>query len=200
MEASPPPGMWAATGSVTSKAPTLTDIRTGSFSESGWNGELQRFKAEGRGSQGEIGRRVRRIGNTAQDPLPEDENEHQTGVSLPGGGSRSNAPESQAALDGVEPFPALEEEETNAFSLEDHVPSRSFSQMPSHENPEKQNLKVGSYVEPQRKRGAGKQPKEDPQQVRVPIYTVASKLTSASMRTGTYHRRSFHGPRRQLSL
>ena len=46
MEATPPPGMWAATGSVTAKAPTLADIRTGSFSEEGWRGEVQREQAE----------------------------------------------------------------------------------------------------------------------------------------------------------
>jgi hypothetical protein len=38
--------MWAATGSVTSKAPTIADIRRGSFSDAGWNEEPQRAKAE----------------------------------------------------------------------------------------------------------------------------------------------------------
>ncbi|KAF2640642.1 hypothetical protein P280DRAFT_426761 [Massarina eburnea CBS 473.64] len=53
IEATPPPGMWAATGSVTSKAPTIADIRRGSFSDAGWNEEPQKAKAErSRGDEG----------------------------------------------------------------------------------------------------------------------------------------------------
>lgn len=53
MEASPPPGMWAATGQTASKAPSLSDIRRGSFGSEGWNEELQRKRAGSRASQGE---------------------------------------------------------------------------------------------------------------------------------------------------
>ncbi|KAJ8115817.1 hypothetical protein OPT61_g2620 [Boeremia exigua] len=50
MEADPPPGMWAATGSAASKAPSLVDIRTGSFGSEGWDDHRQREHR--RGSQG----------------------------------------------------------------------------------------------------------------------------------------------------
>ena len=49
MEADPPPGMWAATGSAASKAPSLVDIRRGSFGSEGW--DEQRQKEHRRGSQ-----------------------------------------------------------------------------------------------------------------------------------------------------
>ncbi|KAJ4340808.1 hypothetical protein N0V87_002160 [Didymella glomerata] len=42
MEADPPPGMWAATGSTVSKAPSLVDIRRGSFGSEGWDERKQR--------------------------------------------------------------------------------------------------------------------------------------------------------------
>jgi hypothetical protein len=50
MEADPPPGMWAATGSAASKAPSLVDIRRGSFGSEGW--DEQRQREHRRGSQG----------------------------------------------------------------------------------------------------------------------------------------------------
>lgn len=50
MEADPPPGMWAATGSAASKAPSLVDIRRGSFGSDGWDDNRQREHR--RGSQG----------------------------------------------------------------------------------------------------------------------------------------------------
>src|SRR5690242_6480198 len=50
MEADPPPGMWAATGSVASKAPSLVDIRRGSYGSEGWDDNRQREHR--RGSQG----------------------------------------------------------------------------------------------------------------------------------------------------
>ncbi|KAJ9630819.1 hypothetical protein H2203_001344 [Taxawa tesnikishii (nom. ined.)] len=36
MEVDPPPGMWAATANATSKAPTISEIRRGSFGHGGW--------------------------------------------------------------------------------------------------------------------------------------------------------------------
>ena len=42
MEANPPPGMWAATGSVASKAPSVVDIRRGAFGSEGWDEPRQR--------------------------------------------------------------------------------------------------------------------------------------------------------------
>lgn len=50
MDANPPPGMWAATGSTASKAPSLADIRRGSFGSDGWNEETQRKRASSRTS------------------------------------------------------------------------------------------------------------------------------------------------------
>ncbi|UPX18385.1 uncharacterized protein EKO05_0008687 [Ascochyta rabiei] len=49
MNADPPPGMWAATGGVASKAPSLVDIRRGSFGSEGW--DEQRQREHRRGSQ-----------------------------------------------------------------------------------------------------------------------------------------------------
>lgn len=51
MEASPPPGMWAATGHAVAKAPSLKDIRTGSFGSDGWNEHAQRSRAGSRASR-----------------------------------------------------------------------------------------------------------------------------------------------------
>ncbi|KAF1844759.1 uncharacterized protein K460DRAFT_283662 [Cucurbitaria berberidis CBS 394.84] len=53
MGATPPPGMWAATGATASKAPSLSDIRKGSFGTEGWCEETQRKRAGSRTSQGE---------------------------------------------------------------------------------------------------------------------------------------------------
>lgn len=51
MEANPPPGMWAATGTSASKAPSLADIRRGSYGSDGWNEHHQRHRATSRASQ-----------------------------------------------------------------------------------------------------------------------------------------------------
>jgi hypothetical protein len=53
MEANPPPGFFAATGSTVSKAPTMADIRKGSFDSQGWNHDTQRKRAGTRTSQEE---------------------------------------------------------------------------------------------------------------------------------------------------
>lgn len=42
MESNPPLGMWQATGESAAQAPSLGDIRRGSFGSSGWDGEGQR--------------------------------------------------------------------------------------------------------------------------------------------------------------
>ncbi|KAI9759939.1 MAG: UDP-galactose transporter [Chaenotheca gracillima] len=41
LDANPPSGMWHATADLTSRAPTITDIRRGSFSHGGWSNEGQ---------------------------------------------------------------------------------------------------------------------------------------------------------------
>ncbi|KAF2826441.1 hypothetical protein CC86DRAFT_29866 [Ophiobolus disseminans] len=81
MEANPPPGMWAATGATASKAPSLKDIRRGSFGSDGWNEETQRHRAGSRTSQDERIRAPRRT-SAAVSPM-----------------------------EGTEPFPALTEED-----------------------------------------------------------------------------------------
>lgn len=43
--ANPPMGMWHATGHVAAKAPTLSDIRHGSFTHKGWSAEGQRSRS-----------------------------------------------------------------------------------------------------------------------------------------------------------
>jgi hypothetical protein len=68
MEANPPPGMWAATGSTASKAPSLADIRRGSFGSDGWNEETQRKRADTRTSQEER-TRPSRTSSTVVTPL-----------------------------------------------------------------------------------------------------------------------------------
>ncbi|KAH7412158.1 hypothetical protein DE146DRAFT_674505 [Phaeosphaeria sp. MPI-PUGE-AT-0046c] len=83
MEANPPPGMWAATGTTASRAPSLADIRTGSFGSGGWNKDTQRKRASTRSSQEERVKPVRKSSG-AITPLE--------------GGS--------------EPFPAVTEEDT----------------------------------------------------------------------------------------
>ncbi|KAF2033487.1 hypothetical protein EK21DRAFT_86280 [Setomelanomma holmii] len=82
MEANPPPGMWAATGSTASKAPSLSDIRRGSFGSDGWNDDTQRARASSRTSQEEKMRSTRRTSATT------------------------------SPMEGSEPFPAVTEEPT----------------------------------------------------------------------------------------
>ena len=97
MEAAPPAGMWAATGATVSKAPSLVDIRRGSFGSDGWNEEQQRRRAGSRTSQGE---------ERSTPAAPGDATRPYNGLRK---GSGNNAM-------GSEPFPALTEEETQ------HIP------------------------------------------------------------------------------
>jgi hypothetical protein len=96
MEANPPPGMWAATGSTASKAPSLADIRRGSFGSDGWNENTQRKRASTRTSQEERAKPSRKTSTgTVVTPLE--------------GGS--------------EPFPAVTEEDMRERPSGDHVRS-----------------------------------------------------------------------------
>jgi hypothetical protein len=52
MEASPPPGMWAATGATVAKAPSMVDIRQGSYSDQGWHEGAQRKRASSQSQDG----------------------------------------------------------------------------------------------------------------------------------------------------
>ncbi|KAL5427685.1 hypothetical protein PMIN06_000264 [Paraphaeosphaeria minitans] len=132
MEASPPPGMWAATGSVTAKAPTLSDIRGGSFGESGWKDRPQRMKAGRKGSRGEGNTRaLPRTGSNLQDLV-----EVEGAARPPMSTARTSSPEKlrlQGGQSGVEPFPAMTEEEMNAYQPREKGPSENISQAPSYD-------------------------------------------------------------------
>lgn len=104
MEASPPPGMWAATGTVASKAPTLAEIRKGSFSSTGWNEESQRYRAERRASQSEDNKK-----------MPES-------PARPGKGRRVSSG-AVPGTTGTEPFPAVTEEEMTTVPTKGSVPA-----------------------------------------------------------------------------
>ena len=119
MEASPPPGMWAATGSVTAKAPTLADIRGGSFSETGWKGEPQRFKAERRGSEG-----ASRLMNSAKRTSSSDKLKAQGGQQQEG-----------------ELFPTVTEEEGAGHVQQEEGSSQVVEQLPRYEGQEKEQVK-----------------------------------------------------------
>jgi hypothetical protein len=102
MEANPPPGMWAATGSTASKAPSIADIRRGSFGSDGWNENTQRKRASTRTSQEERAKPSRKTSTgTVVTPLE--------------GGS--------------EPFPAVTEEDMRERLSGEHVRSAPGDEM-----------------------------------------------------------------------
>lgn len=113
MEADPPPGMWAATGTYASKAPTIPEIRRGSFNPAGgWNEDVQREvdqeRRERRASQSEGGGRRWSLSRSA------------SSQSVTAGGARPNLSVGKRKSltgtpgTGVEPFPSVTEEEMNA--------------------------------------------------------------------------------------
>jgi hypothetical protein len=106
MEANPPPGMWAATGTTASKAPSLVDIRRGSYGSEGWHEETQRRRAGSRTSQEK--KRVEPSRKTSD-----------TGTVSPPEG-------------GVEPFPAVTEED-----MRERHSSDAAQQAPRYEAKEK---------------------------------------------------------------
>ncbi|KAI4908959.1 hypothetical protein J4E90_008697 [Alternaria incomplexa] len=99
MDVNPPPGMWAAAGTTAAKAPSITDIRKGSFGSDGWNEDSQRKRAGSRTSQGE--QRSRASTNAAS---PIDQSER------PSFGGQRKVSSSNAL--NTEAFPALAEEDT----------------------------------------------------------------------------------------
>lgn len=105
MEANPPPGMWAATGQAASKAPSLADIRRGSYGSEGWNDGLQqRNRVGSRASQGDD--------RTPASPVDD--------ASRPNVAKRMSSANTKTP--GLEPFPALAEENTHqvtTFNAED---------------------------------------------------------------------------------
>ncbi|KAF2178999.1 hypothetical protein K469DRAFT_674604 [Zopfia rhizophila CBS 207.26] len=135
MEASPPPGMWAATGSVASKAPTIAEIRRGSFSASGWNEESQRYQAERRASQNEEGGSrwmPRRTSSAQSGTAPE--SPVRPSVSK---GKRTSSAGAPGAV-GAEPFPAVTEEEMSAAPARESAPAEGIWHKPKYDDAEKE--------------------------------------------------------------
>lgn len=102
MEATPPPGMWAATGNVISKAPSLSDIRGGSFGSAGWTEEQQKRRRRGL-SQGATEGGAGRLRSSSHSGSPD--------VAVP---AQPRSPPSPAGMPSAEPFPTLTEEELEA--------------------------------------------------------------------------------------
>ncbi|KAF2734852.1 hypothetical protein EJ04DRAFT_512159 [Polyplosphaeria fusca] len=126
MEASPPPGMWAATGSVASKAPTLAEIRRGSFSSTGWNEESQKYRAERRASQSEEGRKLpRRTSSTQSGVAPESPVRPNKGRRMSSGGA--------PGVLNTEPFPSVTEEETGAVPTHGSKPAEPVFHAPQYD-------------------------------------------------------------------
>lgn len=91
LDANPPPGMWHATGHIAAKAPTIADIRRGSFGHSGWTAEGQMDRSRtnsassrsmgaslSRGQQQQQQQRTERE-SRPQDEIPETPDEHHVG-------------------------------------------------------------------------------------------------------------------------
>ncbi|KAF2006135.1 hypothetical protein P154DRAFT_517833 [Amniculicola lignicola CBS 123094] len=131
MEASPPPGMWAATGSVASKAPSITDLRKGSFSSNGWNEEAQRSRAERRlSSTDDTAKRAPRRQSateslTVESPVKE----------TPGEKSRLQP---GGPTGGLEPFPAVTEEEMSALPTHESVQVDGVMEVPKYDSKQKE--------------------------------------------------------------
>jgi hypothetical protein len=123
MDINPPPGMWAATGATAAKAPTLTEIRRGSFSTDGWHDEHQRHKAGGRGSLDVDGETPSsRKGSYAQD------SSMQPRLGKEARTSSSGARE----MLGTEPFPTVTEEEMSTVPTRDSMPARKTFLPPNY--------------------------------------------------------------------
>jgi hypothetical protein len=114
MDVNPPPGMWAATGTTAAKAPSLSDIRKGSFGSEGWNEDTQRKRANSRASQSE--QRSRASTNTASPTEQADR---------PYFGGQRKVSSSNAL--NTEPFPALAEEDTRQVAAYDGHDERAIT-------------------------------------------------------------------------
>lgn len=167
MEASPPPGMWAATGSVTAKAPTLADIRHGSFSESGWKEEPQRLKGS-----------LRRSGSNLQELSAQNEGASGPPKTM----SSSDKLRSQGAQQSVEPFPAVAEEDAHTHAPQEKDSGHDILQAPSYEEATKEDLKDGSKVSEHGNSGSEGHSKESPHHVRQVSSIADTDLTSAIVR------------------
>ncbi|MCJ1359351.1 MAG: hypothetical protein MMC33_009353 [Icmadophila ericetorum] len=89
LESNPPRGMWAATGEAVAKAPSLADIRRGSFGSGGWEGDGQRRNS---------------INSPKEQPMSRSSS-HQSPVSSPIRGRGSSfiaSPVAKSRVEGIE--------------------------------------------------------------------------------------------------
>ena len=124
----------AATGSVTSKAPSLVDIRRGSYGAGGWNEESQKYGAQRRASQTD------EDGNWLQRRTS-----NQSNSDRPKGMHRGSSDRLKTM--GVEPFPALTEEELTAQPTQGNRAEEGVSQAPSYNDAHTPALKQGHVKE-----------------------------------------------------
>jgi hypothetical protein len=168
MEANPPPGMWAATGTTTSKAPSLADIRRGSFGSDGWNEDTQRKRAGSRTSQ-EKTREPSRVASGSISPLE----------------------------GGVEPFPAVTEED-----MREHHSGEATLEAPRYDIKDKDvatdiELRQSNSLTDKNDEGAVREPLTSSGQVRT-WQTIAGAIGRpindvSSMPMDTFHLRSSLG-------
>jgi hypothetical protein len=139
IDANPPPGMWAATGTTVAKAPSLSDIRKGSFGSEGWNEDTQRKRASSRASQGE---QRSRTSTNAASPTDQAERPYFNG--------QPKVPSSNAL--NTELFPALAEEDTRQVAGYDGYDERATTGVQSQHSSETATEHLGDERLPQPKR------------------------------------------------
>ncbi|KAI9824135.1 MAG: hypothetical protein M1826_007449 [Phylliscum demangeonii] len=130
LDANPPLGMWAATGEIAAKAPTIGDIRRGSFSHAGWtaDGQLNRSLSRTASSTGASISGVSATGATPRATLPRTQTDatdtivetaDERGPSGAGGGGMGVARE--AAGSGSGPGPGSSEAGLGAVQEAKHT-------------------------------------------------------------------------------
>jgi hypothetical protein len=104
MDADVPLGAWAAAAQTTAKAPTISDIRQGSFCDNGWTSEGQKDANEGRMRQASSGGsgKIPRLGSAAGAGVPQVhsvEEHHEVGTKHDGAESFTALTDHQARAD-----------------------------------------------------------------------------------------------------
>lgn len=123
LESNPPNGMWQATGEIAAKAPTLVEIRRGSFSQGGWTEEGQR---ENRGTDPHEIQRSRRSRHSSASTRSRATNA--TGVGTPTANLDIHPEEDEHTH--------LEQEQ--AIRRTSHTPSLQITNHPSTQQPPNQ--------------------------------------------------------------
>jgi hypothetical protein len=181
IEADAPLGFMAATGSVTSKAPSLAEIRRGSYGSEGWNDDPQRYDARRRASQSDESR-------------VEQDSARRPGMAK---GMRSTSSSDRLKAMGVEPFPALTEEEMGAYPPRETRVEGDLPQLPSYDDPEKDGFNDGK-IRGNVHETDGERPQPVDRQVSIfPHGPGTTTNMDGSTRTVTSLRRNFHGRRRR---